>query len=103
MMRKNVVKVPRKNSANSAVGRKKMQINTEQEEDHVQDFYQSTPKNPTQNLNPVPSLALPAVNKKASKRPGSQRNRRENEEAELLGSPPIQASITEENKDMNRS
>lgn len=65
MMRKNVVKVPRKNSANSAVGRKKMNINTQQEDDHVEDFYQSTPKNPTQNeninSNAVPSLALPAV------------------------------------------
>lgn len=43
MMRKNVVKVPRKNSARSAVGRDRSKMRQDEEEEKVEDFYHSPP------------------------------------------------------------
>ena len=58
MMRKNVIKVPRKNSAASATG-KRRRLN--EEEDKVADFFETTPKHAD-----APTLALPTISNKAA-------------------------------------
>ena len=83
MMRKNVVKKPRKNSAQSAMG-------TRQKLDEEEEKIETTA--PEAEVLTLPTIALKNQKKQ---RPGSMNNRREED---MLISPPILPSNTEEVK-----
>ena len=84
MMRKNVVKKPRKNSAQSAMGTRQKLHEVEEEKIETTE--------PQANVLTLPTIALKNQKKQ---RPGSMNNRREDD---MLISPPIIPSNTEEVK-----
>ena len=84
MMRKNVIKKPRKNSALSDMGGKRAKLNMEEEKAEI-----TAPE--VGEVLALPSITL--MNQKQKQRPGSMATRREDD---MLVSPPIIPSRTDE-------
>ena len=84
MMRKNVIKKPRKNSAQSDMGGKRAKLNMEEEKAEI-----TAPE--VGEVLALPSITL--MNQKQKQRPGSMATRREDD---MLVSPPIIPSRTDE-------